>query len=164
LKTANLLQNNSNYLKDMNAKRFSIVFIIFVGLAVVDRNTGMAQTKKDELQIRSILDSTAKGWNNGNLALYLSAYTPDATEMLSTGPAGGVEVIEQTMKSGFWKNGRPLQNLKYDNLVVRFTDKNSALVTGRCNLSGAGKPDRGGWFTTVWIRTQDGWRIIHDHS
>jgi hypothetical protein len=36
----------------------------------------------------------------------LAVYTPDATEMRKTGPAGGVEVIEETMKNGFWKTGR----------------------------------------------------------
>ena len=39
--------------------------------------------------------------------------------MLSTGPAGGVEAIEKTMKEGFWKTGRPIQKLRYENLVVR---------------------------------------------
>jgi ketosteroid isomerase-like protein len=39
-----------------------------------------------------------------------------------------------------------------------------ALVTGQYILSGAGIPDRTGWFTTVWERRPQGWRMIHDHS
>ena len=128
-------------------------------------HAAFAQTmSKDEKAIRAALEKTAEGWNKGDLNQYLSAYTKEATEMLSTGPAGGVEAIEKTMKEGFWKSGKPLQVLRYENLVVRMLGKKGALVTGKYILSGAGRPDRTGWFTTVWLKTKDGWRMIHDHS
>lgn len=136
---------------------FVILFVASVG--------AFAQTmSKDEKAIRAALEKTADGWNKGDLNQYLSAYTPEATEMLSTGPAGGVEAIEKTMKEGFWKNGKPLQTLRYESLAVRMIGKKGALVTGKYVLSGAGRPDRSGWFTTVWLKTKDGWRMIHDHS
>ncbi|MBS1793270.1 MAG: DUF4440 domain-containing protein [Acidobacteria bacterium] len=119
---------------------------------------------KDEKAIRETLDTTAAGWNKGDLNQYLSAYVREATEMLSTGPAGGVEAIEKTMKEGFWKTGRPLQELRYESVVVRMLGKKNALVTGQYVLSGGGRPDRKGWFTTVWTKTKSGWKMIHDHS
>ena len=119
---------------------------------------------KDEQQLRALLNGTAEGWNKGDLPQYLSVYTPDATEMRSTGPAGGVEKIEETMKNGFWKTGRPIQVLRYENVVVRMLGKEGALVTGQYILSGADRPDRTGWFTSVWKKTKDGWKMIHDHS
>src|SRR3982751_5011585 len=119
---------------------------------------------KAEADIKAVFDITSTGWNNGDLSKYLFAYVPDATEMLGTGPTGGVEAIEKTMKEGFWKTGRPLQQLRYESLVVRMLGKENALVTGQYVLSGAGKPDRKGWFTTVWTKTKAGWRMIHDHS
>lgn len=128
---------------------------------------GNPPVKKPEsaaAQIRAVLDSTADGWNKGDLAQYLAAYTPTATEMLSDGPKGGVEVIEQTMRKGFWKTGRPLQQLRYEHLEVRMLGREHALVTGQYVLTGGGRPDRTGWFTTVWTRTRQGWRMIHDHS
>jgi len=117
-----------------------------------------------EAQIRAVLNSTADGWNKGDLAQYLAAYTESATEMLSDGPKGGVEVIEQTMRNGFWKTGRPLQQLRYEHVEVRMLGKEHALVTGQYVLTGGERPDRTGWFTTVWTRTPKGWRMIHDHS
>jgi len=80
------------------------------------------------------------------------------------GPRGGVEVIENTMKNGFWKTGRPLQVLRYEQVKVRLLGKPNALVTGRFVLNGGAKPDRSGWFSTVWEKTRDGWRMIFDHS
>ena len=122
------------------------------------------QMNKDEKAIRETLNMTADGWNKGDLNQYLSAYVKEATEMLSNGPAGGVEAIEKTMKEGFWKTGRPIQTLRYESIVVRMLGKKNALVTGQYVLSGAGRPDRTGWFTTVWTKTKTGWKMIHDHS
>ena len=117
-----------------------------------------------DAEIRARLDSTALGWNRGDLAAYLAAYTPDASEMLSDGVAHGRDRIEQTMRQGFWKSGRPLQQLHYEHVEVRMLGDEHALVTGEYVLTGAGRPQRTGWFTTVWARTSDGWRMIHDHS
>lgn len=124
-----------------------------------------AQSRSDAASaIKAELNKTADGWNNGDLSKYLAAYVPEATEMTSEGPKGGVEVIEKTMKDGFWKTGRPLQVLRYENVVVRMLGKDNALVTGQYVLTGGGKPDRKGWFTTVWTKAGKNWRMIHDHS
>jgi uncharacterized protein (TIGR02246 family) len=139
-----------------------LMILVCAGFAF-GQQTSVKQTK-DERAIRAVLDSTAVGWNKGDLSQYLAAYTPYATEMLSTGPAGGVEAIEKTMREGFWKTGRPLQVLRYESVVIRMLGKSNALVTGQYVLSGADRPDRKGWFTSVWTKTKNGWRMIHDHS
>jgi len=138
--------------------------IMITAALVLFSGAAFSQTSKAEAEIKALLNSTADGWNAGDLSKYLAVYRPDATVMLSTGPKGGVEAIEDTMKRGFWKSGRPEQTLRYENVVVRMIGKEGALVTGQFILTGAGKPDRSGWFTTVWVKTKDGWRMIHDHS
>lgn len=149
--------------------RRSLLAVLFVILLAVVAYTAIAQSSKksqskDEAQIRAILASTAVGWNQGNLQQYLAAYTDTATEMGRNGPEGGRSAIERTMREGFWKTGRPIQNLRYEHLDVRMLGKDYALVTGQYVLSGADRPDRTGWFTTIWTRTKEGWRMIHDHS
>jgi uncharacterized protein (TIGR02246 family) len=143
-----------------------MAFALLLGAAAYGalHQTGKPKTNRDEEQIRAILNSTADGWNKGDLQQYLSAYTETATEMGANGPEGGKSAIERTMRQGFWKTGRPLQNLRYEHLEVRMLGKDHALVTGQFILSGAQRPDRTGWFTTVWERTRQGWRMIHDHS
>jgi uncharacterized protein (TIGR02246 family) len=149
------------------SKQIIFIAVLFF-FAVSAAQTIGQETKKKinsaETQIRAVLESTAVGWNEGNLEKYLAAYTPEATEMLATGPAGGVQAIEKTMKEGFWKSGRPLQVLRYESVVVRMLGKDNALVTGQFVLTGANRPDRTGWFTSVWTKTKAGWRMIHDHS
>ena len=123
-----------------------------------------AQASPDETEIRARLDSTALGWNRGDLAAYLAMYAPDASEMGANGVEHGVDKIENTMRQGFWRAGKPLQQLRYDHVEVRLLGADHALVTGQYVLTGADRPQRTGWFSTVWARTARGWKMIHDHS
>jgi uncharacterized protein (TIGR02246 family) len=117
-----------------------------------------------DAEIRAVLDSTAAGWNRGDLGPYMAAYAPDADAGGTTGFVHGTAAIEEGMRRGFWRNGRPAQQLRYEHLEVRMLGASDALVTGQYILSGANLPDRSGWFTTIWEHRPEGWRMIHDHS
>jgi ketosteroid isomerase-like protein len=117
-----------------------------------------------EAAIRAELDSTAAGWNRGDLGRYLATYVDTATTMGATGLVRGRAGIEAQMKSGFWKAGPPAQKLHYENVEIRMLGSDNALVTGEFVLQGAGRPNRTGWFTTIWTKTREGWRMVHDHS
>ncbi len=118
----------------------------------------------DAAAIKAMLDTSAAGWNRAELPVYLSAYVDSATAMGSTGLVRGVKGIEGQMRAGFWRTGRPAQTLTYDHLEIRPIGPNQAIVTGQYSLTGAGLPNRTGWFTTIWVRTPVGWRMVHDHS
>jgi ketosteroid isomerase-like protein len=118
----------------------------------------------DAVRIRATLDSTAAAWNRGDLDGYLAPYVDSAMEMGSTGIEHGRAAIEATMKAGFWRTGRPVQSLHYENVEVRPLGSDRALVTGRFVLTGGGRPDRVGVFTTLWLRSAAGWKMFYDHS
>ena len=122
------------------------------------------RSSSDAAAIKAVFDTTAAGWNRGELPVYLSAYVDSATAMGSTGLVRGVKGIEGQMRAGFWRTGRPLQNLSYDHLEIRPIGPDQAIATGQYILTGGGRPDRTGWFSTVWVRTPRGWRMVHDHS
>jgi ketosteroid isomerase-like protein len=118
----------------------------------------------DAAAIKAIFDTTAAGWNRGELPVYLSAYVDTATAMGSTGLVRGVQGIEGQMRAGFWRTGRPLQTLSYDHLEIRPIGPDQAIATGQYILTGGGVQNRTGWFSTIWVRTPKGWRMVHDHS
>jgi uncharacterized protein (TIGR02246 family) len=130
----------------------------------VSVKTGPDKAQSAEPAIRAVLDSTAAGWNRGDLGPYMAAYTADATAGGTTGFVRGTPAIEEGMRRGFWRTGRPSQSLSYQHLEVRMLGADDALVTGQYVLTGNNQPDRTGWFTTIWERTSAGWRMIHDHS
>jgi ketosteroid isomerase-like protein len=117
-----------------------------------------------ERAIRAEFDSTAAGWNRGDLETYLGAYDPSVTSAGADGFVTGIAAAREVMQRGFWRAGRPAQALHYEHLVTRMLGPDHALVTGQFVLTGADRPDRTGWFTSVWMRTPAGWRMIHDHS
>jgi hypothetical protein len=132
--------------------------------------SGGFQYAFDAAAIRATLDTTAAGWNRGELPVYLSAYVDSSTAMGSTGLVRGAGGIEGQMRAGYWRTGRPLQTLSYDHLEIRPIGPSQAIVTGQYILTGAGMPNRTGWFTTIWVRVPPGghpptgWRMVHDHS
>jgi ketosteroid isomerase-like protein len=123
-----------------------------------------SQYASDAASIRAMLNTSAAGWNRGELPVYLSAYVDSATAMGPTGLVRGVRGIERQMRAGYWRTGRPLQTLTYDHLEIRPIGPNQAIVTGQYILIGEGVSNRSGWFTTIWVRTPAGWRMVHDHS
>jgi ketosteroid isomerase-like protein len=118
----------------------------------------------DEAAIRAMFDTSVAGWNRGELPVYLSVYTDYATAMGANGPVRGVNGIGDQMRAGYWKTGRPVQALHFEHLEIRQMGPDHALVTGQYVLTGGGVPQRTGWFTTIWIRTPAGWRMVHDHA
>ena len=147
-------------------RRASIVaaVILLSGCASQMRSTGGVGYASDAAAIKAMFDTTAAGWNRGELPVYLSAYVDTATAMGSTGLVRGVKGIEGQMRAGFWRTGRPQQMLSYDHLEIRPIGPDQAIATGRYILTGGGRPDRTGWFSTIWVRTSKGWRMVHDHS
>jgi ketosteroid isomerase-like protein len=149
-------------------RRFCLVLAACV-LAACSRQVqpgraGGSQFASDAATIRATLDASAAGWNRGELQGYLSAYVDSATAMGSTGLVRGVRGIEGQMRAGYWRTGRPLQTLSFDHLEIRPIGPNQAIVTGQYILTGGGLTNRTGWFTTIWVRTPAGWRMVHDHS
>ncbi len=147
-------------------RRISVVAASLIAMACASqiRSTSGFPYASDAAAIKAMLDTTAAGWNRGELSVYLSGYADTATAMGSSGLVRGVSGIEGQMRSGFWRNGRPIQALSYDHLEIRPIGPSQAIVTGQYILSGGGQPHRTGWFTTIWVRTSRGWRMVHDHS
>ena len=143
---------------------FPLVALAAVLSLACHARTAPVAASSASAEIHAVLDSTAAGWNRGDLGPYMAAYAPDADAGGTNGFVHGPPAIEEGMRRGFWKNGRPAQQLRYEHLTIRMLGASDALVTGQYILSGAAQPDRTGWFTTVWEHRAEGWRMIHDHS
>jgi ketosteroid isomerase-like protein len=118
----------------------------------------------DETAIRGTLDGMARAWNAADLPAHVAPYLDSAAFMTGAGPIRGRERTEASLRRSFWRDGRPTQALRFERVEARPLGADHALVTGRFVLAGGDVAERSGWFTLVWVRTTDGWRILHDHS
>ncbi len=114
--------------------------------------------------VRTELAASVDAWNRGDLDGHVAVYADSATLMSSGGPVRGRERARANFARYFAANGRPRQQLRLERVEVRPLGREHALATGRYVLSGGGVAEQTGWFSVVWARTPEGWRIIHDHS
>lgn len=140
-------------------------FQIFVFCAVLlAPPAATADRASDEAEIRSSIDASAAAFNRGDLPGHLAIYDQSVRFMTKDGPRPGIAPIEKAFRDAYFKDGKAIQQLRFEELAVRMLTPDAALATARFVLSGGGKPDQAGWFTLVWLRTPAGWRAVHDHS
>lgn len=146
----------------MNA---AIVFRLVVFLAaVIAAPAASADWAADESDIRRLLAASTDAFNRGDLPGHLAIYDAGVTFMTKDGPRPGIEPIEQAFRKNYFRDGKAIQQLRFDALAVRPLGPDVALATARWILSGGDKPDQSGWFTLVLQRGNAGWRAVHDHS
>ncbi len=120
-----------------------------------------APTSSDPLI--AMLQGTTRAWDAGDLDAFIAPYAESSTFMTPAGPIGRTE-MRARYQARYFSGGRPAQQLRFEQMTVRHLGSDHALMTGRFVLTGGGKADESGWFTLVWMRTAQGWKILHDHS
>ena len=118
----------------------------------------------DEADIRRQIDASVLAFNRGDLPGHLAIYDENVTFMTKDGPRPGVAPIEKAFRETYFREGRPIQQLRFEQLAIRPLGPDTALATARWVLSGGEKPEQSGWFTLAWQRMPLGWRAVHDHS
>ena len=84
--------------------------------------------------------------------------------MTGKGPVVGKHKTAELLRKAFFRDGKPVQSLRFEQVTVRTLGAGHALVVGHFILSGGAEAEKSGWFSTIWERRPEGWRVIHDHS
>lgn len=113
--------------------------------------------------LTALMNISAEDWNRGDLDKFMSIYDAEATFMTGKGPVGIVATRENYQKA-FFKGDKPIQNLRFEEMVVRPLGNDHALLTGKFVLYGNGMADRTGRYTLVFVKRSSGWKMLHDHS
>ncbi len=117
-----------------------------------------------ELEIGRLLEESASSWNRGDLDGHLADNADSISFMTAKGPIVGKQRTADALRRSFFKEGKPIQQLRFEQVTIRRLGDGFALVVGRFVLEGGGQPEHSGWFSTIWERQSAGWRVIHDHS
>ncbi len=123
-----------------------------------------APSPADSAAIMRMLAASQDGWNEADLAKHVALYVDSVTFMTGNGPRPGRDRVVESFSRTYFRDGKPIQALSFDRVALRALGDDHVLMTGNFHLTGGGRPEQSGWFTLIWSRTSEGWRVIHDHS
>jgi ketosteroid isomerase-like protein len=113
--------------------------------------------------VRIALSASAVASNRGDLEAHIGIYA-DSAILFPPGPQLGRAQARSNFASYFAAGiRRPV--LRLHSLRVDALTPESVLATGQWVLDEAtGRGSRRGWFTELWRRTPQGWRIVHQQA
>lgn len=138
--------------------------VLALALVAAPAVAQMSKGANVQAEIQAMLDESAAAWNRGDLKGHLADNADSIRFMTGKGPVIGKGQTEEILRKAFFRDGKPIQSLRFEQVDIRPLGTEHALVIGHFILSGGGEPERSGWFSTVWERQPAGWRVIHDHS
>lgn len=111
--------------------------------------------------VSTLMTTQQRAWNQGNLEKFVSYYDPSMTFCGSTGVTRGIgNLLSRYQKR--YPTAKERGSLTFQVLDYRSLPKGTALVIGKYALK---RDDpSSGYFTLVLARTNEGVRIIHDHT
>ncbi|MBA3883036.1 MAG: nuclear transport factor 2 family protein [Chthoniobacterales bacterium] len=144
------------------------LFTWFVMLLVAAASQVPAANAQDTdlaaIEIRSVLDAQADAWNRGDIDSYMNGYARgNATEFLG---ADNLTRGWQTVRDRYAKkydSTEKMGNLTFSEIDVKQLGADAALVIGRWQLKRIDDVPHG-WFTLIFRKLPEGWRIVHDHT
>lgn len=146
------------------------------GLAYVAMlsNPALAQSSSDDTRkgVEASLQESVQFWNAGDLAGFMKGYwdSPDMTFTSGGKLIRGHDALEKRYSSTYGSNTKAMGQLNFDHIEISSLGDEHALALGQWHLTLTGKPkpgksnQLGGVFSLVLKKTQQGWKIVHDHT
>ena len=125
---------------------------------------GAAQLTDSHHEIKSILTAQGAAWNRGDIMGFMQAYEPSDALLFTSG--GKVRRgYDETLSKYQARYGKPgvMGQLEFTVIDFRQLDARSAITLGSWKLTETPLASEG-IFTLVWLKTHDGWKIVHDHT
>ncbi|HSM35454.1 MAG TPA: nuclear transport factor 2 family protein [Longimicrobiales bacterium] len=119
-------------------------------------------------ELEGALLASAEAWNREDLDAFMAPYlrSPGLTFSGSGGVRRGFDAVMRRYRESYFEAEVPLPRLRFEDLESLDLGRDHALMLGRYVLLAADTGNRvdTGHFSLVWVRTVDGWRIMHDHT
>lgn len=116
-------------------------------------------------ELTRLMDESAVAWNRGDLDAFLDTYKDDQlTAFMAPQITYGIPEIKARYARTYFRDGKPKAQLSFGDLKFRQLGAGHVLMTGRWYLAEPAGKKTEGYYTLVWEKTQDGWKMIHDHS
>ena len=114
--------------------------------------------------VRAILDSQQAAWNRGDIEGFMDGYARSDDTVFVSGDnvtRGWQTVLDRYKKS--YDSREKMGTLTFSELEIKPLSPFYAVALGRWQLTRAADTPHGR-FTLIFRRTEQGWRIVHDHT
>ncbi|MFO0801107.1 MAG: nuclear transport factor 2 family protein [Gemmataceae bacterium] len=119
----------------------------------------------DEAAVRKVLTDQVAAWNKGDLAGFMSGYWNDERMTYISGAKSvrGWKALHDRYRTAYQGEGKEMGKLSFSDLDSEAVGNGAVLVRGRWEVN-VGKDAVGGWFTLLFRKLPEGWKITHDHT
>jgi uncharacterized protein (TIGR02246 family) len=142
-----------------------VVLAGLIGLAVMKRTWLTANyLDVERAAILQVLQGQADAWNRGDLDGFMDGYWhSDDLTYVSKSEAHGWEALRDHYRQDYQAEGREMGRLTFGDVQIDVLAPDAAWVRGRWKVTTTSK-EVGGWFTLIFKKRPEGWRIVHDHT
>jgi beta-aspartyl-peptidase (threonine type) len=116
--------------------------------------------------IEKVLRQQAEAWNRHDLEGFMSGYWNSADlTFFSTGTttSGWQQTLDRYRKS-YQSEGHEMGKLEFADLRVEELGPDAAFVRGLYHMTMSGGKTSHGFFTLIFRKFPEGWKIVHDHT
>lgn len=124
-----------------------------------------AFTQADRQAITKVLDDQREAWNRGDLAGFMAAYEQSPALIFTSGSniRRGWQITYDKYRERYGQDQSSMGKLSFEILDIRALGSDGAVMLGRWKLTDTLQAGEG-VFSLVFLRTEDGWRVVHDHT
>jgi ketosteroid isomerase-like protein len=124
------------------------------------------QIERIEQTVKHVLVSQVEAWNKGDLEGYMQGYwhSPELTFYSGGTITQGWEPTLERYRKRYQSGGNEMGHLEFQDLQVQPLGAKSAVATGKWQLTMRDGKKPHGLFTLIFLQTEQGWKIVHDHT
>lgn len=158
---------SSKIIKDLLKVIYVTLFVTFFCTlnGCLSSDVSKEKIKKAEKDIHNCLAKQQKAWNTGDIDGFMKYYwKSDSLKFVSKkGISYGWEKVLQNYKKGY-PTAEKMGQLEFKVQSFKVLSEDHALLIGSWDLSYPDQPNMGGYFSLIWKKQPEGWRIIIDHT
>ena len=144
--------------------KFNYILLLFV---VLNCKPSSLKNYKDSCEeINDLMYEQEESWNNGNIEDFMKKYWKNDS-LIFIGKSGINYGWNKTTSN--YKKSYPSRNsmglLHFNNIKCLPINDTTHIISGQWNISRLDSSKNiGGYYSLMWIKKEDGWRIVYDHT